>query len=119
MKVATWNVNSIRVRVDRCLRFLERHEPDVVCLQETKVLDDLFPREAFEEKGWKVTAFGQKTYNGVAMLHRGELEDVRRGIQDDVDDDQARVLSATFQGTRIVNVYVPSGSRGTTGPRNR
>ena len=86
MKVATWNVNSIRVRVDRGLRFLARHEPDVVCLQETKVVDEVFPVEAFEEQGWRVTAFGQKTYNGVAFLSREAPEEVVRGIPDEVDD---------------------------------
>ena len=110
MKVATWNVNSIRVRVDRGLRFLERHEPDVVCLQETKVVDEVFPVAAFEEQGWRVTAFGQKTYNGVAFLSREAPEEVVRGIPDEVDDPQARLISARFGDVEIVNIYVPNGS---------
>lgn len=111
MKVATWNVNSIRVRIDRLLRFLERHSPDVVCLQETKVVDETFPRETLEGLGYHVETYGQKTYNGVALLSRHQLEDVVKGFPDGVEDPQCRAISATVQGIRLVNLYVPNGSR--------
>ena len=82
MKFATWNVNSVRARHDRLLAFLERHQPDVVCLQETKVVDDVFPADAFREAGYRVTVVGQKTYNGVAMLSRQAVDQVLRGFGD-------------------------------------
>lgn len=110
MKVITWNVNSIRVRLERCLALLERHQPDVLCLQETKVDDDHFPREAFESAGWQVTAYGQKTYNGVAFLSKCEAHAVQRGFPEDDEGSQRRMLAATFDGIRIVNLYVPNGS---------
>ncbi len=110
MKIATWNVNSIRVRLDRALAFLKRHEPDVVCLQEIKVVDEGFPEEAFREAGYQSTIFGQKTYNGVAILTRNPVQSVQRGIPG-FEDPQSRVLAVTVDGVRVVNVYVPNGSQ--------
>lgn len=109
MKVATWNVNSIRAREARLLAWIERHQPDVLCLQELKVTDDLLPIAGLEAAGYHVASFGQPTYNGVAILSRRPLEDVRRGLEDDVDDPAARLISARVDGLRIVSAYVPNG----------
>ncbi|GAB4372932.1 MAG: exodeoxyribonuclease III [Acidobacteriota bacterium] len=105
----TWNVNSIRVRLEQLVDLLERHAPDVAVLQETKTADDRFPRQALEQAGWHVTTWGQPTYNGVALLSRRPAEDVRRGFGDE-DGEQARLLAATVDGIRVVDVYVPNGS---------
>jgi exodeoxyribonuclease-3 len=110
MKIVTWNVNSVRVRQERLLRFLERHAPDVVCLQELKVETEGFPREAIAAAGYHAAVFGQKTYNGVAILSRKEPEDVRRGLCDEVEDPQARLISARIDGVRVFSVYVPNGA---------
>ncbi len=109
MKIVTWNVNSIRSRLDRALAWIENHEPDVLCLQETKVEDEGFPREAFEAAGYHVETYGQKTYNGVALLSREAPQDVVRGLPHDGPESQRRVIAATFDGVRVINVYVPNG----------
>jgi len=109
MRVATWNVNSIRARLPRVLEFLERKKPDVVCLQETKCIDEAFPREPLEELGYQIATFGQKTYNGVAILARQRIEDVMRGVGDAEDDREARVLCATVGDVIFVNLYVVNG----------
>lgn len=109
MKIATWNVNSIRAREERLLRWLAKSRPDVLCLQELKVRDDQLPLAGIEAAGYHVAAFGQPTYNGVAILSRQPLEDVRRGLEDDVDDPAARLLSARVDGLRVVCAYVPNG----------
>ena len=109
MKVATWNLNSIRAREGRLLAWLARHQPDVLCLQELKATDQQLPLGALEAAGYQVAAFGQPTYNGVAILSKRPLEDVRRGLEDDVDDAAARLVSARVEGLRIVSAYVPNG----------
>ncbi len=109
MKIATWNVNSIRARHDRLLAWLDRHAPDVLCLQELKGTDDAFPFDAVSEAGYHAVVFGQKTYNGVAILSRAEPTDVERGMGDDVDDPQARLVSAQIGGVRVICAYVPNG----------
>lgn len=109
MKIASWNVNSIRSRHDRVVSWLERHEPDVLALQETKVVDDQFPREAIEAAGYHIALFGQKTYNGVALLSREPAQNVVCGFPDDDDDAQRRLIAGTFGGIRVVDVYVPNG----------
>jgi exodeoxyribonuclease-3 len=108
MKVASWNVNSIRARQERVLAWLDLRRPDVVCLQETKILDEHFPVEAYRELGYESSFFGQKSYNGVALLSRYPIEDVRRGLTGPVSD-EARVLAARIQGIRVISVYVPNG----------
>ena len=110
MKIATWNVNSIRTRLERAVAWLELRQPDVVCLQEIKCLDEQFPREPFEAAGYRVETHGQKTYNGVALLSREPAGDVVRGLPDEGDDAQARLIAGTFDGLRVINVYVPNGS---------
>lgn len=109
MKIATWNVNSIRARLPRVLAWLEKAQPDVACIQETKVEDASFPCAALEAAGYRATFCGQRTYNGVAFLSRAEPTDVSRGLHDDVDDSPKRLIAATFGDVRIVNVYVPNG----------
>ena len=109
MKIATWNVNSIRARLDRATAFLERHDPDVLCLQETKVVEDSFPSEVFLERGYQSAVLGQKTYNGVAILAKTAIDDVVQGLSDGGDDSQARLIAGTIQDVRCVCVYVPNG----------
>jgi exodeoxyribonuclease-3 len=108
--LAAWNVNSLTVRLPRLLDWLAAQQPDVLCLQETKLEDPKFPVDALAAAGYSACFAGQKTYNGVAILVRHGLEatDVRVGI-DGFDDDQKRVLAATVAGIRVVDVYVPNG----------
>ncbi len=109
MKIASWNVNSLNVRLPHLLQWLEAFAPDVVGLQETKLEDAKFPVDALRAAGYEIAFAGQKTYNGVALLARtGELEDVQRGIPG-FDDEQRRVIAATVDGVRIVNLYVVNG----------
>jgi exodeoxyribonuclease-3 len=108
MRLATWNVNSLKVRLEHLLEWLGREAPDVVCLQETKTEDAAFPAAAIEAAGYQVAFSGQKTYNGVAIVSRFPMTDVSAGIPG-YTDDQKRVLSATVQGVRIVCAYIPNG----------
>jgi len=111
MKIATWNVNSVRVREARLLAFLAREQPDVLCLQELKVMDDDFPQEAIRAAGYEAATFGQKTYNGVGILAKAgaKMENVARSFADGDDDPQARVIAADILGVRVVSIYVPNG----------
>jgi exodeoxyribonuclease-3 len=108
MKLATWNVNSLKVRLPHLLDWLARQQPDVVCLQETKLEDGKFPFAELKAAGYEAVHCGQKTYNGVAILSRRPLADVRQGIPD-LEDEQKRVITATVDGARIVCAYVPNG----------
>ncbi|HUP29815.1 MAG TPA: exodeoxyribonuclease III [Usitatibacter sp.] len=108
MKIATWNVNSLRVRLPHLLDWLEVQAPDVVCLQETKCEDATFPAAELQAAGYCTVHHGQKGYNGVAILTRTEASGVCRGIPD-FTDPQSRVIAVEYQGTRIVCVYVPNG----------
>jgi exodeoxyribonuclease-3 len=108
MKLATWNVNSLKVRLPHLLEWLPVARPDVVCLQETKLEDDKFPRAEIEAACYQVVFSGQKTYNGVALLSRAPLADVQVGIPG-FEDEQKRVLAATIENTRVVCVYIPNG----------
>jgi exodeoxyribonuclease-3 len=107
--IATWNVNSIRARQDRVLAWLAAHRPTLLCLQETKVTDDAFPRAAFEAAGYSVLTVGQRSYNGVALLSRTPPVDIGRQFDDGEDETAARFLAATVAGVRVVCVYVPNG----------
>ena len=109
MKVGTWNVNSIRAREERLVRWLEKEQPDVLCLQELKVTDEDFPSEVIESTGYRAATHGQRTYNGVAILSRAAVTNVVRGLDDAVDDAQARLIQADVAGVRIVNGYFPNG----------
>ncbi|AKU92040.1 exodeoxyribonuclease III [Vulgatibacter incomptus] len=109
MLIATWNVNSIRARHERLVAFLERHTPDVVCLQELKCEAEVLEALNLESLGYQVAANCQKTYNGVAILSKRPIEDVAIGLGDGEDDPQARLVSATIDGVRVVSAYIPNG----------
>lgn len=109
MLVATWNVNSIKARLERVLAWLEKASPDVVCLQELKVTNDNFPFDELREAGYYAAVHGQKTYNGVAILSRSEPKDVLREFGDDTRDPQARAIGATIEDCRILSLYIPNG----------
>lgn len=106
---ATWNVNSVRARLPHLLDWLNSEPVDMLCLQETKVTDNLFPADPFRELGYTATTHGQKTYNGVAVLSRTPVEDVSRGLPSGFLADQARLLSFRLAGIRFLNAYVPNG----------
>lgn len=108
MKIASWNVNSIRVRQQQVLDWLESEQPDVLGLQEIKMPTDDFPVEAFAEAGYHSAVDGQKTYNGVALLSRIEAADLHCALPDFADE-QKRVIAGTFDNTRVINLYVPNG----------
>ncbi|WP_426193598.1 exodeoxyribonuclease III [Massilia sp. DWR3-1-1] len=108
MKIATWNVNSLKVRLPHLLQWLAAHPVDVLCLQETKLTDDKFPIDAINDAGYQVVFSGQKTYNGVAILSRLPLVDVVRN-NPRFDDPQQRIIAATVDGVRIICAYVPNG----------
>ena len=118
MRIATWNVNSVRTRLDQVLAWLGTEQPEVLCLQETKVADELFPLAPFRALGYEAAISGQKAYNGVAILSRLPIEDVQVGFAALLPDDpeapglgeQKRVISAQIAGLRVLNLYVPNGS---------
>ncbi|MFT7433706.1 MAG: exodeoxyribonuclease-3 [Alphaproteobacteria bacterium] len=109
MKVVSWNLNSIRARLEHVENWIKEHNPDVLCLQETKVRDDQFPHEVFEKMGLNVYTHGQPAYNGVALISPHKLEDIERGFPEGDMNDQKRVISCTLNGVRIINVYIPQG----------
>jgi exodeoxyribonuclease-3 len=108
VKLATWNVNSLKVRLPHLLDWLAAQRPDAVCLQETKTEDATFPLAAIEAAGYQAVFCGQKTYNGVAILARSEPLDVQRGMPD-FPDDPKRLIAATVGGVRIISAYAPNG----------
>lgn len=108
MRIATWNVNSVRARLDRALAWIDRVQPDLVCLQELKCQAEQFPHEGFLARGYHAVVHGQKTYNGVGILSRHPLEDAGP-IRLLDDDDAARAIAATAGGVRVVDLYVPNG----------
>ena len=109
MKIATWNVNSLRVRLPQVLDWLQRQRPDVLCVQETKIEDKDFPHAAINEAGYEVVYCGQKTYNGVAIISRDTPDAVVTALPG-AEDVQKRLIVATVGGVRIINVYVPNGA---------
>ena len=120
VRIATWNVNSLRIRLDQVLAWLAEERPEVLCLQETKVSDDLFPWQPIEALGYGAVFSGQKSYNGVAILSLLPFEDLRIGFEGLLSDEadaeaeglaaQKRVISALIDGVRVVNLYVPNGA---------
>ena len=108
MKIASWNVNSLRVRLPQVLDWLETAQPDVLGIQETKLTDENFPAEEIEAAGYQVVYSGQKTYNGVALLSKTPIEDVITDVPG-LDDPQRRILGATVNGVRVLNLYVVNG----------
>lgn len=109
MKIATWNVNSMKVRLPHVLEWLDSAQPDVLVLQEIKQVTEMFPTEALSEVGYQSIANGQKTYNGVAVISKSEPLDPVLEFPD-FDDPQRRVLAATIDGVRVIDLYVPNGS---------
>ena len=109
MRIITWNVNSIRTRLPRLLDVLERHQPDVVCLQELKVVEEEFPSLDVKQAGYHSAIVGQKTYNGVAILSTRKPENMVTSMADGVDDSQARLIAADVGDVRVMSVYVPNG----------
>lgn len=114
MRIATWNVNSIKQRLDHLATFVKSADPDVLCLQELKCLDEAFPRAEIEALGYNVVTHGQKAYNGVAILSKKPLEDIRRGLPGDEGDEQARYLEGTLSTSagvvRVASIYLPNGN---------
>ena len=118
MLIATWNVNSIRTRLSQILDWINQYNPDVLCLQETKVIDNSFPFEPFKDLGYSVEVYGQKSYNGVAIISKIKAQNTKKGFYGCKDSnqnlenylDQKRLISADINGIRIINVYVPNGS---------
>ncbi len=114
MRIATWNINSIRQRLDNLVAWLGECQPDIVCLQETKITDDAFPRKPLEDLGYNVAIHGQKTFNGVAILSKAPLEEVTAGLPGDPDDDHARFLEAVISDNgailRVACLYLPNGN---------
>src|ERR1700693_776307 len=109
MKVATYNVNSIRQRLPIVLDWIGEHKPDVMCLQETKVQDQDFPAEAIREAGYHVAFRGMKAFNGVATLTRAEPDQVIHGLQEGPDHEDFRIIQTVVHGIPIINTYVPQG----------
>ena len=118
MLIATWNVNSIRTRLSQIIDWINQVNPDILCLQETKVMDESFPVEPFKKLGYSVEVYGQKSYNGVAIISKIKAENVKKGFfgygdsnqEIDIFLGQKRLISADINGIKIINVYVPNGS---------
>ena len=113
MKIATWNVNSVNARLQNVLDWFNEAQPDVACLQEIKCVDENFPAEPFESMGYNVAVHGQKSYNGVAMLSKYPLDDVRRGLPENEGDDHSRYIEAVVLGpkpVRVGGIYLPNGN---------
>ena len=111
MKIATWNINSVRRRLPLVLDWLAANGPDVLCMQETKVQDSDFPADAFREAGYHATFRGMKSYNGVATLTRREPEAIRHGLTDGPDNEDVRIVQTVVGGVVVVNTYVPQGHK--------
>ncbi len=113
MRIATWNVNSVNARLETVLAWVDQAQPDVLCLQEIKCVDEKFPAEPFESRGYNVAVHGQKSYNGVALLSKFPLSDIRRGLPGDDTDEQARYLEAVVEAdtpVRVAAIYLPNGN---------
>lgn len=114
MLIATWNVNSIKQRIENAQAWLAERQPDIVCLQETKCVDESFPREAFESIGYNVAAHGQKTFNGVAILSKLPFDEVTPRLAGDEEDDHARFIEAVISTNagvvRVASIYLPNGN---------
>ncbi|WP_336068358.1 exodeoxyribonuclease III [Nitratireductor rhodophyticola] len=114
MKIATWNINGVKARIDNLLHWLEESSPDIACLQEIKSVDELFPREPIEALGYHVETHGQKGFNGVALLSKLRFDEVNRGLPGDEGDEQARFIEGVFStdrgALRVVSLYLPNGN---------
>ena len=110
MIIASWNVNSIKARLPNVLEWLKENQPDVLLMQELKVTNENFPEEALSELGYNCAVFGQKTWNGVAIVSKHQITDVKTGLDGDPDDEQSRYIEATINGYRIASIYLPNGN---------
>ena len=110
MRIATWNVNSMKARLHHVLDYCKAGHTDILLAQELKLTDENFPVSAFTEIGWHVATHGQKTYNGVAILSPHKIEDVSRGLAGEPEDEQARYIEATINGLRVASIYLPNGN---------
>lgn len=110
MKIATWNVNSVNARMEHLLGWLSAAQPDVVCLQETKCVDESFPAAQLNDAGYETAFLGQKSYNGVAILSKFPIENVQKNFPDDDGEAPKRLIAATIKGIHIVNTYIPNGT---------
>ena len=118
MLIATWNVNSVRTRLSQITNWINEVNPDILCLQETKVIDDAFPLSHFKELGYEVLIHGQKSYNGVAIISKFKIENIKKGFTNENEGEeisielnkQKRLISADINGLKIITVYVPNGS---------
>ncbi len=109
MKIATWNINSVNVRLPHILDWLAKNEPDVLCLQEIKCINEKFPDEAFGDAGYETVIYGQPSYNGVAIISQMPAQNVECGFIGDPDEAQKRFIAATYNGVHVVNTYFPNG----------
>lgn len=114
MKIATWNINGVRARIDTLKAWLQEAQPDVVCLQEIKTVDEGFPADEIEALGYNLAVHGEKGFNGVALLSKYRLEDVSRGLPGDADDAQSRYIEAVVtvngRAVRVASIYLPNGN---------
>ncbi len=110
MKIASWNVNSINMRLPHVLDWLKAHKPDALLLQELKCMDEKFPLAEIEAAGYKAAVHGQKAFNGVAILSPHDMTDVIKGLPGDDSDEQSRYIEATIQGVRVASIYLPNGN---------
>ena len=110
MKIASWNVNSVRMRLPNVLAWLEQQQPDVLLLQELKCQNEDFPEKEFRAAGYSAAVHGQKTWNGVAILSKLKIDHVKTGLPGDKTDEQSRYIEATIRGIRIASVYLPNGN---------
>ena len=110
MRIATWNVNSMKARLHHVLEYCKAGHTDIILAQELKLTDENFPVDAFREIGWQVATHGQKTYNGVAILSPHEISDVICGLDGEPEDEQARYIEATISGLRVASIYLPNGN---------
>lgn len=110
MKIASWNVNSINMRLPHVLDWLTKHKPDALLLQELKCTDDKFPLAEIEAAGYKAAVHGQKSWNGVAILSPHDITDIHRGLPGDDSDEQARYIEASINGLRVASIYLPNGN---------
>src|SRR4051794_32064843 len=109
MRIASWNINSLRKRQERLFAWLEETQPDIVCLQETKCPDEQFPALAMQAAGYRSASHGEKSYNGVAILAKNELHEIRASLCDEVIDSPARVIAASVRQGRVFSIYAPNG----------
>ena len=114
VKIATWNVNSIKARLPNVLAWLKQAEPDVLLLQELKTVAENFPRLEFEAAGYRTAVIGQKSYNGVAIVSRAPIEDIVERLPGETEDEQARYVEGTTFGVRVASIYLPNGNPANT-----